>query len=868
MNKFCNILLGMSSEENTEKTKTLAGLSAETLDSETLMADAGTGPGPGPGSPDEAPSVSQVDHQMAVNGNVDPGATSEPVVATGEDTPKVGNELNPDGISLLVGVHRSLENVGGSGREGSSQGAEAEQGPGHLVEGMNGEEHVADNTDDEMVDAVDGETAEDDSREDTRRVKHVYTVGDFVWGKIKSHPWWPGRVYDASGASDFAMKYNQTGRLLVAYFGDGSFSWCPPSQLVPFVDNFEQMSKQSTSKSFLYAVEKALDEISVLVEFDMTCPCISEESRAGLSWPLAVNAGIKKGVLVPVGETVSLLLSQYEAAEILKGLKHLAQTHSNSNILEFAVLKSWLSVFYRAKCGRRLALYCEPLQVEGLEDNKKDQVIDANDFSIPIEVPIQGPSEEETPNSGSAKFPMAACDKIYQKRKQKSVAELMGENAKPKGKKTTVEDSSPSSVETSEKKRKKSGEQAKGHTSSSKSADEKHGKRVNKKSGNIDLVKTKKLSVSIPERDELGDQRDMNASPLSRERKKSKYLSPPYTSPRWNAGKSSFKRELELESQKVSAINRVGERLTKAARLLLSSPDANHGDEAVKEKKVERFDDVDKSSWIGNRSSMTFETMDINSSVNEVLSEVQSTALNPLSLRNESLEKARGFISTFRNSVYFDGSNYKQYQKVKTGKKRKYLESGNVISHSDTKSPESVPSRAKKRKTKLNKASGTSSQGTEDEDDGRETSFVILMVTFSTGFSLPTEDEIFRIFNKFGDLNEKETKVLYDSNSVQIVYRRGSDTEKAFRESVKQSPFGAANVNFTLSYPANSEIPLSSLKAGKGKSHVQLIKQKLKGMASILEKCKGKITNEEKSELESEIKGLLEKVSTVTSTNP
>ncbi|MCD9558787.1 hypothetical protein HAX54_016405 [Datura stramonium] len=849
----------MSSEENTEKTKTLAGLSAEALDSETLMADAGTGPGPG--LPDEAPSVSQVDHQMAVNGNVDPGATSEPVVATG-DTPKVGNELNGDGISLLVEVHRSLEIVGGSGRERVSQGAEAEQGPGHLVEGMNGEDHVADNSDDEMVD---GETAEDSSREETGRAKHVYTVGDFVWGKIKSHPWWPGRVYDASDASDFAMKYNQTGRLLVAYFGDGSFSWCPPSQLVPFVDKFEQMSKQSTSKSFLYAVEKALDEISVLVEFDITCPCISEESRAGLSWPLAVNAGIKKGVRVPVGETVSLLLSQCEPAEICKGLKHLARTHSNSNILEFAVLKSWLSAFYRAKCGRPLPLYCEPLQVEGLEDKKEGQVIDANDFSIPIEVPIQGPSEEETPNSCSAKFPMAACDKNYQKRKQKSVAELMGENAKPKGKKTTVEDSTPSSVETSEKKRKKSGEQAKGHTSSSKSVDEKLAK---KKSGNTDLLKTKKLSVSIPERDELGDQREMNASPLSRERKKSKYLSPPYTSPRWNAGKSSFKRELEIESQKVSAITRIGERMTKAARLILSSPDANHGDEAVKEKKVERFDDVDKSSWNGSGNSMTFDTMDINSSVNEVLSEVQSTALNPLLLRNGSLEKARGFISTFRNSVYYDGSNYKQYQKVKTGKKRKYLESGNVISHSDTKSPESIPSHAKKRKTKLNKASGTSSQGTEDEDDGRETSFVILMVTFSTGFSLPSEDEIIRIFSKFGDLNEKETKVLCDSNSVQIVYRRGSDAEKAFRESVKQSPFGAANVNFTLSYPSNSEIPLSSLKAGKEKSRVQLIKQKLKGMASILEKCKGKITNEEKSELESEIKGLLEKVSTVTSTNP
>ncbi|WMV17548.1 hypothetical protein MTR67_010933 [Solanum verrucosum] len=836
----------MSSDENTEKSKNLAGLSAEALDSETLMTDSG------PGLLDEVPRVS------GDNGNVDTGAISEPVVAT-EETSEVGNDADGD----VVEGHGSLDNV--SGGELASQGAEADQGPGHLVEEMNGKENVAGGSDDEMVDAVDGETAEDNSGEDTTSVKHVYAVGDFVWGKIKSHPWWPGRVYNASAASDFAMKYNQTGRLLVAYFGDGSFSWCPPSQLLPFVDNFEKMSKQSTSKSFLYAVEKTLDEISVLVEFQMTCQCISEESRTGLCWPLAVNAGIKKGVKVPVSETVSLLLSQFEPAERLKGLKRNALTNSNSNILEFAVLKSWLSAFYRAKYGHPLASYCEPLLVEGLEDKKEDQVIDANDFSIPIEVPIQGPSEEEIPNSGSSKFPMTACDKIYQKRKQKSVAELMGENAKPKGKKTTEDDSTPSSIETSEKKRKKSGEKAKGHTGSSKSVDEKIGKRVSKKSGDSDLVKTKKLSVSIPERDELGDQQDMNAGPLSRERKKSKYLSPPYTSPKWKAGKSSFKRELEIESQKFSDISKIGERMTKAARLLLSSPDAN-GNEAFK-------DDVDKSSRIRKRSSKTFDTMAINSSVDEVLSEVQSTALNPLLLRNESLEKARGFISTFRNSVYFDGSNYKQYHQVETGKKRKSVGSGNVISQSDSKSPDSV--RSKKRKTnhaksevtKLKKESGPSSQGKEDEDDGREASSVILLVTFLTGFSLPSEDEIIRLYNKFGELNEEETKVLCDLNSVRIVYRRGSDAAQAFKESVRQSPFGAANVNFTLSYSSKSESPLSSLKARKGKSQVQLIKQKLKGMASILDKCKDKITSEEKSELENEIKGLLEKVSAATSTN-
>ncbi|PHU27599.1 hypothetical protein BC332_05931 [Capsicum chinense] len=830
---FCSeilVFLGMSSDESVEKNK----IPAEAVDSETLMADTG-GTGPGPGLPDEGPRVS------GDNGNVDTGVIIE------QESPEVGNGVDGDGISLLVEVHGSLENVDRSGSEGASQGAEVELGRGDFVEGMSGEENGDDNTDDEMVDAVDVEITEDNST-----VKHVYKVGDFVWGKIKSHPWWPGRVYDASSASDFAMKYNQSGRLLVAYFGDGSFSWCPPSQLVPFVDNFQNMSKQSTSKSFLYAVEKALEEINVLVELSITCQCISKESHDGLIWPLTVNAGIRKGVQVPEGETVRLLLCQYEPAEILKSLHRHAKINANSNILECSVLRSCLSAFYRAKCGRPLALCCEPLPVEGLEDKKKDQGVDANDFSIPIEVPIHGPPEEETPNSVSAKFPLTVCEKISDKTKLKSVAELMGENVKTKAKKTTIGDSTPSSVETSEKKRKKSG-------SFSKSVDEKSSKGVSKKSGgSTDSGKTKKLTVSIPDRDALSGQLDINASPLSRERKKSKYLSPPYTvTPRWNAGKSTFKRELEEESQKISAISRMGERVTKAARLLLSSPDANHGDETVKEKKAEQLDDVDKSSQIEKQSSMIFGTMDINSSVNEVLSEVQSTALNPRLLRNGSLEKAKGFISSFRNSVYLDGSNYKQYNKVKTGKKRKSVELG------------SVPSLAKKRRTKLSKAPGPSNQGAKIEGDGRETSSAILRVTFSTDVSLPSEDEIIQIYNKFGELDEKETKFLRDSNAVLIVYSRGSDAVKAFNASVRQSPFGAANVNFTLSYPSNSDLPLSSLKACKGKkSDVQLIQQKLKAMSSILERCKGKISAVEKSELEGEIKGLLEKVSEVTSTNP
>lgn len=152
----------------------------------------------------------------------------------------------------------------------------------------------------------------------------------------------------------------------------------------------------------------------------------------------------------------------------------------------------------------------------------------------------------------------------------------------------------------------------------------------------------------------------------------------------------------------------------------------------------------------------------------------------------------------------------------------------------------------------INKASGHSSQGTEDEDDGRGTSSVILMVKFSTGFAS-------RGWNYFGIWIKRKQKC----NLIQALFR----CWRCLQRISTSKSFWCCKFNFKL-LSLNSATPLSLLKAGKGKPQVQLIKQKLKGMTSILGKCNGKINTEEKLELESAIKGLLEKVRTVTSTNP
>ncbi|KAG2405312.1 uncharacterized protein HKW66_Vig0045670 [Vigna angularis] len=121
-----------------------------------------------------------------------------------------------------------------------------------------------------------------------------FSIGDFVSGKVKSHPWWPGRIYDPSDASNLALKLRQKNRILVAYFGDGTFAWCHPSQLKPFEENIEDMVKQSASRAFINVVQEAVNEVGSLLELKMSC--LFPVKKTEFSWPLAGNSGVKERI--------------------------------------------------------------------------------------------------------------------------------------------------------------------------------------------------------------------------------------------------------------------------------------------------------------------------------------------------------------------------------------------------------------------------------------------------------------------------------------------------------------------------------------------------------------------------------------------
>ncbi|XP_039016251.1 PWWP domain-containing protein 2A-like [Hibiscus syriacus] len=55
-------------------------------------------------------------------------------------------------------------------------------------------------------------------------VKSEFCVSDLVSGKVQSHPWWPGQIFDSSAATVKAKKYLKKESYLIAYYGDQTFA--------------------------------------------------------------------------------------------------------------------------------------------------------------------------------------------------------------------------------------------------------------------------------------------------------------------------------------------------------------------------------------------------------------------------------------------------------------------------------------------------------------------------------------------------------------------------------------------------------------------------------------------------------------------
>ncbi|KAK6915591.1 PWWP domain [Dillenia turbinata] len=108
---------------------------------------------------------------------------------------------------------------------------------------------------------------------DTKALRYGFELGDLVWGKVKSHPWWPGHIFNEALASPSVRRTRREGHVLVAFFGDSSYGWFHPAELIPFEPNHTEKSQQTNSRNFVKAVEEAVDETSRRCALGLVCYC-------------------------------------------------------------------------------------------------------------------------------------------------------------------------------------------------------------------------------------------------------------------------------------------------------------------------------------------------------------------------------------------------------------------------------------------------------------------------------------------------------------------------------------------------------------------------------------------------------------------
>ncbi|CAN8269518.1 unnamed protein product [Cochlearia groenlandica] len=211
---------------------------------------------------------------------------------------------------------------------------------GGLNPNESSEESVSDDDDDDDDDAL-----------VTAKEKLPEFGSDLVWAKVRSHPWWPGQVFDASAATDKAKKYFKKGSFLVTYFGDCSFAWNDASRIKPFRPHFSEMTKQSSLPDFIDAIDFALEEVSRRIEFGLACFCISKEVYEKIKTQNIINPGIlEDSSRIHGGDKVSSA-NLFEPVNLVNYVKGLASSpnYDATDELQFVSHRARLLSFSRWK---------------------------------------------------------------------------------------------------------------------------------------------------------------------------------------------------------------------------------------------------------------------------------------------------------------------------------------------------------------------------------------------------------------------------------------------------------------------------------------------------------------------------------------
>ncbi|KAK7278544.1 hypothetical protein RJT34_23574 [Clitoria ternatea] len=698
------------------------------------------------------------------------------------DHSKVNKILEKEGVSDVVQVESDVwQSIEGQAKAGFSEQV-----------GSHGEQDI----EDEEFDDAEQRKTTDEKIVKRRSVKSSgkffqatyelrtekegeFSVYDIVWGKVKSHPWWPGQIFDPSDASVQAKKYSRKDRYLVAYFGDKTFAWNEASQLKPFRTHFPYIIKQSSSEVFQNAVDCALDEVTRRVEFGLACSCIPKHIYDKIKLQIVENAGIQQELNLVNRVDESLSTNSFSPVKLLEYLKALSEFPTGSfGRLELLIAKAQLLAFYRLKGYSSLP----ELQYGGGLDNDVDASIDDTDKHLNVVNKHATHVSKRDGETGTGNLKTAKRsghkrkhnlkDSLYPEKKQRSLPELSG-TPDPKN----------------------------GDYQSDEATD-----------NPITPASTKKRTID-------------HCAAVSGMKYGRKTIAVAKVS-------STTKQPFKIGE----CIRRVASQLTKPPSMLKCSGDGYQLEDGSPDGFSGNGSDVLSPHLEETQKSSLIAPSEY-SSLDDLLSLLKLVAQEPL-VDYGFLNVIVSFFSDFRNSIVVANDSGKEIsptKKVSAKTKKRpaagspktfefddlggmcladmVIQRGSVEQQSkksSRKDSEHTPAEAEKpvqvaptlriysRKRRSDKNHAELPEKPSSCTDEKSTAEIVL--NFAELDSVPSEITLNKIFRRFGPLNESETEVDRGSSRARVVFKRCADAEVAFSSAKKFNIFGSILVNYKLNY--------------------------------------------------------------------
>ncbi|XP_055811922.1 uncharacterized protein LOC129881804 [Solanum dulcamara] len=583
-----------------------------------------------------------------------------------------------------------------------------------------------------------------------------YSISDLVWGKVRSHPWWPGQIFDPSDASEKAIKYHKKDGFLVAYFGDRTFAWNDASVLRPFCSHFSQIEKQSNSETFQNAISSALEEVSRRVELGLACSCTPEESYDEISCQIVDNAGIREESSKRYGVDKSSGVTSFVPDKLMHYVKALALSPTcRADRLDLTIARAQLVAFCRFKGYRLPPQFL--LSGEFLENDADiphvDSAIDYNGHAS------EGSEQHPASKISARKRKHSSKDSSQNKLKERSLSELM-DNMECEYSPDGEDDLDEKSV-TSSKKRKAVDSRTDGS---------------DKKTSAYAAKVSTKASVSPKPSFRIGECIQRVASQLTRSASLLKGNSDQsgadvqlQDSPK---GKVVIPTELPSPNELLSQLRLVARAPLKGYDFL---------------KTITTF-------FSGFRNSVAVG---------------QNSRRQNLSVGRAGggrKKRASQTVAGFAEEFEFDDVNdsYWTDRVVQNCGEEQPLQNSRSGEHQLTVQDQvksNKPGRRSYARKRKSSADYDMTPGVPPEDiEKRKHEPAELILIFLEGSPLPSEMNLNKMFRRFGPLKELETEVHQESSRARVVFKRGSDAEVAYSSVGKFNIFGSRQVTYELSY--------------------------------------------------------------------